>query len=489
MLFSIFLLLYLRRSDIIFSKWGVYMEDENFIQFKKAKNLIKQKKYDEANKILKDLLRKEPNDSMIKFEYAKNLLNISKGNVDEVKQLLIQLINTKSKSFAIQELGKIYANENDFDKAKYYFEELLKHGNEYGNEKDILFSKLELGKLYANVKDFEKAKYYFEQLLETSNKKYALLELGKSYVKNGDNKNAIFYFEQLLTEPTSRTYAMLELGRLYASCNDNEKAKSLFEQLLQIGDEKDKAYAVLELGRLSASEGENEKAENYFKSILQTDNKSFAMLELGRLYASCNASEKAKQILEQLLKIGNEKDRTCALIELLRLSIKNKKYSQALQYLDKLITVNTSLTSDQIKRYQLFLKFKLGKIKKSELSEDYFGRQIFNYNLNSALECISSNVDIDGKDMHQGRFNSNINIPDLFDICDETICEIEPYSYDVVDKYIVALDYNVGISMEMETNLVEVVTISNTKDIITMYPVLSKYKNVEFAKKNKTKKR
>lgn len=455
MLLAFFLLLYLRRSDIIFSKWGVYMEDENFIQFKKAKNLIKQKKYDEANKILKDLLRREPNDSMIKFEYAKNLLNISKGNVDEVKQLLIQLINTKSKSFAIQELGKIYANENDFDKAKYYFDKLLKHGNESGNEKDVLFSKLELGKLYANVKNFEKAKEYFEQLLDTSNENYALLEL----------------------------------GRLYASEGKNEQAKSLFEQLLQIGDENDKEFATLELGRLYASDGENEKAENHFKSILQTDNKAFAMLELGRLYACCNASEKAKQVLEQLLKIGNENDKTCALIELLKLSIKNKKYSQALQYLDKLITVNTSLTSDQIKRYQLFLKFKLGKIKKSELSEDYFGRQMAKYNLKSALECISSNVDIDGKGMHQGRFNSNINIPDLFDICDETICEIEPYSYDVVDKYIVALDYNIGISMEMETNLVEVVTISNTKDIITMYPVLSKYKNVAFAKKNKTKKK
>ena len=455
MLLAFFLLLYLRRSDIIFSKWGVYMEDENFIQFKKAKNLIKQKKYDEANKILKDLLRREPNDSMIKFEYAKNLLNISKGNVAEVKQLLIQLINTKSKSFAIQELGKIYANENDFDKAKYYFDKLLKHGNESGNEKDVLFSKLELGKLYANVKNFEKAKEYFEQLLDTSNENYALLELGRLYVSEGKN----------------------------------EQAKLLFEQLLQIGDENDKEFATLELGRLYASDGENEKAENHFKSILQTDNKAFAMLELGRLYACCNASEKAKQVFEQLLKIGNENDKTCALIELLKLSIKNKKYSQALQYLDKLITVNTSLTSDQIKRYQLFLKFKLGKIKKSELSEDYFGRQMAKYNLKSALECISGNVGIDGKDMHQGRFNSNINIPDLFDICDETICEIEPYSYDVVDKYIVALDYNIGISMGMETNLVEVVTISNTKDIITMYPVLSKYKNVAFAKKNKTKKR
>ena len=282
---------------------------------------------------------------------------------------------------------------------------------------------------------------------------------------------------------------MLELGRLYASEGKNEQAKLLFEQLLQIGDESDKEFATLELGRLYASDGENEKAENHFKSILQTDNKAFAMLELGRLYACCNASEKAKQVFEQLLKIGNENDKTCALIELLKLSIKNKKYSQALQYLDKLITVNTSLTSDQIKRYQLFLKFKLGKIKKSELSEDYFGRQMAKYNLKSALECISGNVGIDGKDMHQGRFNSNINIPDLFDICDETICEIEPYSYDVVDKYIVALDYNIGISMGMETNLVEVVTISNTKDIITMYPVLSKYKNVAFAKKNKTKKR
>lgn len=484
MLLAFFLLLYLRRSDIIFSKWGVYMEDENFIQFKKAKNLIKQKKYDEANKILKDLLRREPNDSMIKFEYAKNLLNISKGNVAEVKQLLIQLINTKSKSFAIQELGKIYANENDFDKAKYYFDKLLKHGNESGNEKDVLFSKLELGKLYANVKNFEKAKEYFEQLLDTSNENYALLELGRLYVSEGKNEQAKLLFEQL-----GNTHAMLELGRLYASEGKNEQAKLLFEQLLQIGDESDKEFATLELGRLYASDGENEMAENHFKSILQTDNKAFAMLELGRLYACCNASEKAKQVLEQLLKIGNENDKTCALIELLKLSIKNKKYSQALQYLDKLITVNTSLTSDQIKRYQLFLKFKLGKIKKSELFEDYFGRQMAKYNLKSALECISSNVDIDGKDMHQGRFNSNINIPDLFDICDETICEIEPYSYDVVDKYIVALDYNIGISMGMETNLVEVVTISNTKDIITMYPVLSKYKNVAFAKKNKTKKR
>ena len=71
------------------------MKDEHFIQFKKAKDLVEQRKYGEANKILENLLKKEPNDSFIKFEYAKNLLNI--GYNEKAKYYFEQLMQIGDK--------------------------------------------------------------------------------------------------------------------------------------------------------------------------------------------------------------------------------------------------------------------------------------------------------------------------------------------------------------------------------------------------------
>lgn len=44
-----------------------------------------------------------------------------------------------------------------------------------------------------------------------------------------------------------------------------------------------------------------------------------------------------------------------------------------------------------------------------------------------------------------------------------------------VDKYIFNLESNIGKCYDKETNLIEVVTICNTSNIITMYPILSQY--------------
>ena len=78
-------------------KWDYLIINHGATILDKNNNIISNYTIDNdvIKNIKKDLLRREPNDSMIKFEYAKNLLNISKGNVAEVKQLLIQLINKK----------------------------------------------------------------------------------------------------------------------------------------------------------------------------------------------------------------------------------------------------------------------------------------------------------------------------------------------------------------------------------------------------------
>ena len=107
-----------------------------------ARRKIKYGKFKDALYVLRQLEKIDPNDSIIRFDIARCLINIEEFK-EEGKQLLIELLDSDNRSYVMFELGKLE----------------LENGN-----------KLE-------------AWMYFDELATTTNNEYAILERGKIQIK------------------------------------------------------------------------------------------------------------------------------------------------------------------------------------------------------------------------------------------------------------------------------------------------------------------
>ena len=409
------------------------MNDNNYQLFLKAKELIKIKKYQEAIIILREIYQLEPYDRFIKFELAKLLIKMS-STKQEGKKMLFELLNTQNRTYATLELGRLEVSE--------------------GN----------------NVK----AREYFEQLLNTQNRTYAMLELGRLEVNEGNNVKAREYFEQLLNTQ-NRTHAMLELGRLEVNEGNNVKAREYFEQLL---NKQNRTYAMLELGRLEVSEGNNVKAREYFEQLLNTQNRTYAALELGRLEVSEGNNVKAREYFEQLL---NTQNRIYAMHELIFLNIKEGQYLEAYKMFKN--GGYKKLERGESYHLDIFLKYKLGIIEYEQISnKDYHIRQLFNYDVSSALEHITKHLDEDDKKIKHTVFNQDVNLEELFNYSRKQIKYLNPIEISTSHKYILDCEQEIATIDGYSTRRLKVVTIPNTDHILTMYPVRTYEK-----KKNKIK--
>ena len=446
------------------------MNNNNYILFQQAKELIKKRKYKDATRILRQINQSEPNDNIVKFELAK-LLAKDKYTTKEAEKSFKELLNTQNKTYALLELGRLYASGGKNNEAEKCFKELI-----ISQAQNKTYALLELGRLYASVGKTNEAEKSFKELLNTQK-----LELGRLYASVGKTNEAEKCFKELINigSPKDRTYALLELGRLYASAGKTNEAEKYFKELLNT---QNKTYALLELGRLYASVGKTNDAEKCFKELItsQTQNKIYAMLELGRLYASVGKANDAEKYFKELL---NTQNKTYALLELyaikqlIYLDIKNNNLEEILDLLMKL--------SIQDKEYYViksYVLYKLGKTEQIEV-QNYYTQQLINYDEYAALEHIQKHLDEnDNKRLHTV-FDSSIDLQQLFEQVKEKIKVINPTRFTMVEKYIICCEEEIGISDGEKVNTIEVVTIPHTKNIITMYPI--KVTNLEKEKQFK----
>jgi len=411
------------------------MNDVNYKFFLKAKEFLKENKYSEAVAILRGIHRLEPNDMVNNFELGR-LLTRNSNTLQEGKEILLQMENDE---YAMLELGRLGLKAGNNDKARYYFERLL-------NTKNKLYAMLELGRLELKEGNSNKARYYFEYLLNTKNKLYAMLELGRLELKEENNDKARYYFEHLLNTKNNE-YAMLELGKLELKEGNNDKARYYFEHLLNT---KNNEYAMLELGKLEAKERNNDKARYYFKHLLNKKNKEYAKDELLFL----NISEgKYKEAYELLNSIPN--------------------------YTDKIVYANA----------KDFLEYNLGiSDRASNNRVNYFNSQLYNYDENKTLYHISKHLDENDKKKVHTVFYSDIDLRELLLMVKDKIKNAIPNRSTTVDKYIVRYDDYIATIDSDETQYLEVVTFPNTKNIITMYPILAPLNELDKPKQLKRRK-
>lgn len=135
-----------------------------------------------------------PNDSVIKFEYGRML--VKSGNVSLGRDLLIELLDTKNRNYALLELGILEVYSGNINRAYEYFYELL--SSNY-------------------VKD----------------RCCALLELGKIESFYGNRDKAYYYFNRILSIKSDDYYTKMEISRLEAYSGNIDKAKRILNELIK----------------------------------------------------------------------------------------------------------------------------------------------------------------------------------------------------------------------------------------------------------------
>jgi len=370
------------------------------------------------------------------------------GNIEEARYHFELLLNTKNDSHARFELGKLEKESGHLELARKHFELLL-------NMNSDQYARLELGKLEKELGNIALARKHFEALLNNKSDSYARLELGKLEKELGNIKEARRIFQSLINSKND-IYARLELGKLEKELGNIKEARRILESLL---NSKNGIYARLELGKLEKENGNRELARKHFEFLLNNYNDDYDKLELGQLEFEDGNIELSKEYLESLITRTNSR---YAIILLITLHIKCNSFTEALKLVNKAIKSNIDIPKPII----LFLSKQLNIdiIDVTEYWYTYRDYQLLDYDEYTAIENIV--------EQHQLDFSEDIDIYYLFNNVNKyLISENKINKIRLYDTYLIPYP-NCG---KNGVNYLSVVTLPNSKEILTMFPCSSAY--------------
>jgi len=231
-------------------------------------------------------------------------------------------------------LGVIYANLSQHEKARDYYEQALAISREIKDRRGEGLTLNNLGIVYANLSQHERAREHFEQALAISREIKdregeggRLGNLGVVYENLSQHEKARDYYEQALAisreikDREGEGITLLNLGVIYANLSQHEKARDYYEQALaisrEIKDREGEGITLGNLGNVYENLSQYEKARDYYEQALAIsreikDRRGVAetLGNLGNVYANLSQHEKARDYYEQALAIRREiKDR------------------------------------------------------------------------------------------------------------------------------------------------------------------------------------
>lgn len=262
-----------------------------------------------------------------------------------------------------------------------------------------------------------------------------------------------------LLETNNRCYALLELGRLEFMARNMELARYYLVILLKEGTKKDKYFAKITLGKIEACCGNIELARKYFNELLSSSiekERSNALLELGRLEYSQGKVEKAKSIFNSLVNSSISKH---ALLCLMQIFIKLEQYSEAYKCFTILLNRKEKLTNSFYYLLPYIAKGLNVEFDFSNVVCGYNSNQVFDYDEYVAIEHIIEE--------HKDEFLSDVDIYRLFnDVKSKLVDDYVKCNLDANNTYYIPYP-NIG----NDCDVLKVVTLPNSKDILTMFPV------------------
>ena len=365
-------------------------------------------------------------------------LYVQKNEFDKAQMVLKPLASNSSNSQLIVSSGVLYYKQKDYDKALSVLlsvDDSLLKGN-----KDIQYKNMHIGNIYLNFNDYEKALEYYKKALLTKNYYYwySYFNIGVINYKLGYNNEAINILEKAINKIESDDIVSI-LIRAYLKKGYITKASSIIDEI------KNPNTKQLYLGRIALSKENYEEAEKILEELINNNN--------------YNNNDYLKYVKYYLV------------VSKFRL----KKYDEVLKMIDDIQDeLYSSRKYNRDYKYMSFYAMK--KLGNNIESIKYMESQLVSYSKEKAISHILSHHMFLTK---TSSFYSDVDINTLFDYIYNVIDNDKKIIYGPLDKYTITLREYIGNDSIRDLNSISVICITDTKNIITMYPDKDEEKSLE----------
>ena len=255
------------------------------------------------------------------------------GKIQEAKEKLEKILEINSKNEnALVLLGKIYFEENEFDKSKNIFNTFSKNSENPEVLNYLGLFALEDMKFIDAIKYFSKA-----ASLDRINHRYQY-NLGNAYFYNGWFKEAVQSYLQAIRMAPENSGYRYSLAYLYYEQKEFEKAQKEIDYILEHNPEYSLAHVLNALLKFENKDflGAQAELETNLK-VSGEDN--FTLTALSKVYKELSMFEKAEKVIANTPQSLNYK---CQLADIY---IKEKKYDKALEIVSEILKENENYIS------------------------------------------------------------------------------------------------------------------------------------------------
>ncbi len=266
---------------------------------KVAEAYIRLQKFDSAQKILLDAIRRFP-DSVNSYRilaaiyYSRQELD----KAEEVYQKIIQLDPSDLESR--YSLITLYLSRGNDLKVAEEYEKIIQMG--YGTPE----MQIRIGNIYLESKQFEKAAKIFTTFYEENPEdERAYLGMAKLFLTRNDTITAIDWYRKGLAQDFSFGTCLEEVNALYVRQKKWDEAISLLQDV--IAHDVTKIENYLRLADLYYERGDTTKSVEQFSYAIERFPDDFrAYFSLGWIYYQKNLTEPAEQYLKKSIEINKE---------------------------------------------------------------------------------------------------------------------------------------------------------------------------------------
>lgn len=448
-----------------------------------------------AKELLDDLISEYPNNDYVRFEEA--LYNIYNNELEKGYDILVDLVerNRKNKKAAMMEAAKVAIKIDEFEKCKSYC--------------DILFIeeyKLEIveylyGKYYEKNDDYEEAVKHYENALNLGNKAAKtclfLIKLKdnstqkdiKNYILEEDSSGYRSLVSQIKysIEVGKTNFAhkkCLELERRLMYNYSDAYIRHIFETYLKIGRLDDATRIINNFrsklsddlliflkGRLSMYQSDYQESIKNLEVLLDCDSdyEIESLLTLIIINIRISDIEKAKECCYKVLNSDAKIGKVTAAIRLINIYIKENDIENAEELLNSLLKLDIKGEEEHTIR-QLEAIINTIKNKKNDVVEkNYSIDQIYNYSIEKTVLHINKHKE-GVSDREDLLIRKEIDNLELLKDVEEKIKYQTCNFFDTFDHYIIHYP-NIGTGCDKTSDYLEVITIPNTTNIITIFPI------------------
>ncbi|MDZ7317961.1 MAG: tetratricopeptide repeat protein [candidate division KSB1 bacterium] len=248
---------------------------KSFLDLRDVRELIRLKKFDEAEKILNELIAEHPDDQYVQGAFFD--VYLKKGSYEKAHKIIDALLKKDPDNyFFLSRKGDLLVAMNKNKDALKIFTNL------YNANKDPHVG-WRLANEHYRLKQYDQAEYYFDQTIPKLFDKPELNFLG-------------FLIKKALKK-YDKAMDLIDAAINHSSQPDQYKSQKLkfqtelkgisaqqWEKSIKYSTTKDEPLLLKELAEKFLNEGKYDKAEQYFKEILKHDPDQFYKSRLGYVY-------------------------------------------------------------------------------------------------------------------------------------------------------------------------------------------------------------